>query len=140
VRTLPKPQAADDHVVRLHVHKAVILRRVHLQGDPVARRCLAGDREIGVADANARLEGDRAAGAEHDDPLPRRIQCRAQAAGAGVIEVGDLEHLAAAAGRVGAETLRPGERHRFGPGQMRPGELRDGQDPLDPHSEQEDNC
>ena len=68
----PHPDAADDHLVRLDGEGAV------LQRNPLARRRLPGDGEVGIAHGEVGLELDGPSHVEHDCPGPLGLHCRAQ--------------------------------------------------------------
>ena len=78
--------------------------------DAFAGGSLAGDREVGISDADFAGEIDAAGDVEHDGSRPAGGDGLAEAAGAGVVEIGDVNHLAAAsAGRDGAPTFGAGK-------------------------------
>src|SRR5262249_49557556 len=81
-------------------------------GDAFAGRGLGGDGDVVGGEGDARLQGDEAADVEDDGAGPDVVLHRfAQAARAGVVEVGDVDHLTAAAAPCEpAVALRPGER------------------------------
>ena len=73
--THAKTQVADDHVVRLHLHRPAC------QGDASTGGALPRDGHIAVAYGQLRFQEDGAAGIEDDDTLAALHQRMAQRAG-----------------------------------------------------------
>jgi hypothetical protein len=79
----PAAEMADDRIVRGDVELVVG------ETDTVTRRSLAGDGDERLLDQQLSFELDRAGDAEDDGARPFRFDRRAEAAGAGVVEVID---------------------------------------------------
>ena len=88
----PHADVAHDHVVRAE-HAEIEVG----DADAFAGRGLAGDGEVRIADRHAILQIDAAGDVEHDGARPVGFDGGPQAAGAAVVEIGDLDDPAAAA-------------------------------------------
>src|SRR5262249_2646583 len=76
------------------------------QTNAVAGRGLSGNGYVRVLDDDILLQVDQPANAEHHDPRSIRLAGGAEAAGAGVVQVGHGDHGSAASSRsIGAESL-----------------------------------
>ena len=89
------------------------------QTNSITRGGLTGNDDIGMGNSQRFFEVDIVRNAKHDDSRALGLDGGAQAAGAGIVEVGHRDDLSTpAAGRVGAETFRAlkGGKRCSGPG------------------------
>src|SRR5262249_38619468 len=96
---------ADDHVM----HAVVVTRNDALDRNPGARRCLTGDRDIGLRDAY--VPANDSTDVEDDNPGTIRGARFRQATWTGRIDSRHLHHSAAAPAHAGSSpTLSPWKR------------------------------
>jgi hypothetical protein len=112
--TLPRwprahSQMPDHHVMRRAHHQGPVRRPAQAQLHAVARRRLPGQVDVG-ADLDGAVDLDRAGGLEHAHAWPAVLGARPERSGAAVVQIGDLDHGAAAPARsVAAEALGAGK-------------------------------